>query len=157
GLIPIIRYLPILIAVCLAATIYVFILAEPFRNCIAILAIQWTMNVVAMAILSFALTNIFHVIGPSLSQDEPAAEQGPAASQAPMEKKLAMRPRPRRAKQEPPKEAAEKKPETEGEKAAEASDLQGALAAHEGTPESSLHKMREQLHELDDRLEPYLE
>ncbi len=56
GLVPLLRWLPVLFAGCLAATLYVFILAEPFRNCIAILAIQWTLNVVAMAILSFALS-----------------------------------------------------------------------------------------------------
>src|SRR5579884_2270701 len=66
GLIPMIgRLLPIVVAVCLAATLYVLILAEPFRNCIAILAIQWTVNVVAMAVLSFALSNILRVVGPS--------------------------------------------------------------------------------------------
>ena len=52
-----IRWLPVLVAVCLAATLYVFILTEPFRNCMAILAIQWTLNVVAMAIVSFSLSN----------------------------------------------------------------------------------------------------
>jgi hypothetical protein len=157
GLIPIIRYLPILIAVCLAATIYVFVLAEPFRNCIAILAIQWTMNVVAMAILSFALTNIFRVVGPSLSPDEPAAEQGQAASQVPIEKKSAMRPRTRRGKRDLQKEAAERKTEAEGESAAPSPDLQSALAAHEVSAESSASKMRAQLRDLDDRLAPYLE
>src|SRR5262245_49053562 len=35
GLIPMIgRLLPVLVAVCLAATLYVLILTEPFRNCI---------------------------------------------------------------------------------------------------------------------------
>jgi hypothetical protein len=157
GLIPLIRYLPILIAVCLAATLYVFILAEPFRNCIAILAIQWTMNVVAMAILSFALTNIFRVVGPSLSPAEPAAEQGQAASQVPTEKKTAMRARPKRGKKELQKEAAEKKAEAEGESGATSPDLQSALAAHEVSAESSVSKIRTQLRDLDDRLAPYLE
>jgi hypothetical protein len=157
GLIPIVRYLPILVAVCLAATIYVFVLAEPFRNCIAILAIQWTMNVVAMTILSFALTNILHFFGPSLQTSEQAAEQGPAASQVPMEKKAAMRSRPLRVKREQQKETTEKKPEAEGDSPATSPDLQSALATHEVSSESSLSKMRAQLRALDDRLAPYLE
>src|SRR5579883_748243 len=157
GLIPIIRYLPILIAVCLAATIYVFVLAEPFRNCIAILAIQWTMNVVAMVILSFALTNILHFFGPSLATTEQAAEQGPSASHAPMDKKAAMRPRPRRGKRDQQNETPEKKTEGEGESAKASPDLQSALAAHEVSAESSLSKMRAELRAFEDRLEPYLE
>src|SRR5579884_1323651 len=93
GLIPMIgRLLPIVVAVCLAATLYVLILAEPFRNCIAILAIQWTLNVVAMAILSFALSNILHVIGPpSLSSPVPEAAQSSGLFQVPAEVRAATR------------------------------------------------------------------
>ncbi len=80
GLVPILRYMPIVFASCMAATLYVLILAEPFRNCIVILLIQWTLNVVAMAILSFVLTNVVHFVAPAQHDSaEPGAEQAPAS------------------------------------------------------------------------------
>lgn len=157
GLVPILRYLPILFAACLAATVYVFILAEPFRNCIAILAIQWTLNVVAMAILSFALTNILHFFMPTPTPTEPTAEQGSAVSPVPPQERAITRPNPRRAERKRQNESTEKKPNAESDSAATGEDLKSALAAHEGAGGSSLGQMREQLHALDDHLAPYLE
>jgi hypothetical protein len=156
GLIPLLRYLPILFAVCLAATAYVFILAEPFRNCIAILAIQWTLNVVVMAILSFALSNILHVVAPSSTPTAPTAEQGTAATPVSPQMRTAPRPRPRRPEQKPPGESAPKK-EAEGDSTATGSDLKSVLASHEGKEGSSQSQLREQLHALDKHLSPYLE
>jgi hypothetical protein len=153
GLIPLLRWLPVLVAVCLAATLYVLILVEPFRNCIAILAIQWTLNVVAMAILSFALSNILHFVGPpSPSSSGPEAAQGSGFARVPPEARAATRPKLHRIKQEPRRE----KPDTEDGLAAGA-DLKSALAAHEGAAASSQGGLREQLHGLDERLGPYIE
>lgn len=83
GLIPLLRWLPVLVVACLAATLYVFILVEPFRNCAAILAIQWTLNVVAMAIVSFALTTTLRFVTPSSSPDTTGATPGFAVSPVP--------------------------------------------------------------------------
>ncbi|HEY7326153.1 MAG TPA: hypothetical protein VH592_00830 [Gemmataceae bacterium] len=153
GLIPMIgRLLPVLVAVCLAAVLYVLILTEPFRNCIAILAIQWTINVVLMALLSFALSNILRFVGPG-QPTAPEAAQGPGAAPASPEARAATRPRPRRGPREPGREMAGKQPSEEGTSRAPAG-LQGALAAHEG--EGTGHGLREQLHALDERLEPYI-
>lgn len=155
GMIPLLRWLPVLFAVCLAATLYVFLLAEPFRNCIAILAIQWTVNLVAMALLSFAMSNILHFMGPSLpSGSAPEAEQGSGFSPASPEARAATRPKLRRTARDQPRERADKKAETESTPAADGADLRSALAAHEGTAGSRLH---EQLHALNEHLEPYIE
>lgn len=149
GLIPLLRYLPLLFAVCLAATLYVFILAEPFRNCIAILAIQWTLNVVAMAILSFALATTLHFVSPSLQPSStPDTAQRRGFSPLPPEARAATRPKPR---------AAKTKSATENDPPTTASDLQGALAAHKGATESTSRPTPESFHELGARLEPYLE
>lgn len=154
GLIPMIgRLLPIVVAVCLAATLYVFILTEPFRICMSILAIQWTVNVVAMAVLSFALSNIVRFVNPH-SSNEPEAAQSPGVSQTSPEARAATRPRPPRGQQAPRREVAKKKTKEEDASPPPAADLQGALAAREEAGESSL---RTQLHELDERLEPYIQ
>jgi hypothetical protein len=159
GLIPLIgRLLPVLVAVCLAATLYVLTLAEPFRNCIAILAIQWTVNVVVMAVLSFALSNIIRFVGPSPpSTTAPAASQRPGVSQVSPQARAATRPKPRRGQQKPRREMAQKKSEEEAGSATTASDLKSALAAHEGATGESQGRLRQQLHALEERLEPYIE
>jgi hypothetical protein len=156
GLIPMIgRLLPVLVAVCLAAVLYVLILTEPFRNCIAILAIQWTINVVLMALLSFALTNILHFVGPGQpAATAPEGAQAPGVAPVSPEARAATRPRPRRGPREPHREMAGKQPNAEETSGAPA-DLQGALAAHEGASETS-QGLRERLHALDERLEPYI-
>ncbi len=154
GLIPMIgRLLPIVVAVCLAATLYVFILTEPFRICMSILAIQWTVNVVAMAVLSFALSNIVRFVNPHDSNEQEAA-QTPGAAQVSPEARAATRPRPPRGQQAPRPEVAKKKTKEEDASPPPAADLQGALAAREEARESSL---RTRLHELDERLEPYIQ
>jgi hypothetical protein len=159
GLIPLIgRLLPALIAACLAGTLYVLILAEPFRNCIAILAIQWTVNVVVMAVLSFALSNILRFVGPSPSPTtSPEAAQAPGVSQVSPQARAATRPKPSRGRREPRREMAKKKTKEENASPAPAADLQGALSGRESAEESSQGKLRQQLHELDERFEPYIE
>lgn len=156
GLVPLLRWLPVLFAACLAATLYVFILAEPFRNCVAILAIQWTLNVVAMAILSFALSSILHFVTPSPSSGPPGTASDYALSPAPPETRAKTRPRSRREAKNPRIENDEKKPEEKDRSTAAGSDLKGVLIAHEGK-ESAPSSWREQLHDLNNRLEPYLE
>jgi hypothetical protein len=154
GLIPLLRWLPVLVAVCLAATLYVLILAEPFRNCIAILAIQWTLNVVAMAILSFALSNILHVIGPpSLSSPVPEAAQSSGLFQVPAEVRAATRPKfPHSPRSARPKALPENK-----EPVATGADLKSTLAAQENVAGPAQGRLPEQLHALEERLGPYLE
>jgi hypothetical protein len=76
GLVPMLRYLPVAFAVCLAGTLYVLILKEPFRNCMVILLIQWTLNVVAMAVLAFLLSVTIGFVGHTI---QPPTEPGAAA------------------------------------------------------------------------------
>lgn len=156
GLIPIVRWLPVLVAVCLAATMYVFILAEPFRNCIAILAIQWTLNVVAMAIVSFALTSIIRFVAPASSPDTPGAVGDAGIPPVSSERRAEKRRRSPRPERNPRREEAEKKPKEE-ENAPAAFNLEDALTAHKEGEGSSQSKWRQQLHELNERLDPYLE
>lgn len=156
GLIPIVRWLPILVAVCLAATLYVFILAEPFRNCIAILAIQWTMNVVAMAIVSFSLTSIVHFVTPASSPNAPGTVGDLGFSPTSPEKRAETRRRSPRPERNPRHEEADKKTKEE-ENAPAGFDLKGALTAHKDGEGSLRSGWRQQLHELKERLDPYLE
>jgi hypothetical protein len=154
GLIPLLRWLPVLVAVCLAATLYVLILVEPFRNCIAILTIQWTLNVVAMAILMFVLSNILHFVGPSSSSSSaPEAAQGPDLSPVSPEARAATRPNLHRRKQVVRSQAG-----SGNERASAAgTDLKSALAAHGEAAESSQGQWRKQLHAFDERFGPYIE
>ncbi len=56
GLVPGIRYLPVLFAVMLASIIYVLALKVPYRESMVIFLLQWTLSLVSLAVLSFALT-----------------------------------------------------------------------------------------------------
>jgi hypothetical protein len=76
GLVPVLRYLPVAFALCLAGTLYVLILKEPFRNCMVILLVQWTLNVVAMAVLAFLLSVTIGFVGHTL---QPPSEAGAGA------------------------------------------------------------------------------
>lgn len=152
GLIPMIgRFLPVLIAACLAATLYVLLLTEPFRICVAILAIQWTVNVVVMALLSFALSNILRFVGPPQpSATEPEAAQSSGFRPMPPEARAATRPKPHRGP-----EAERSQAEPGNEKAATVNDLKGALAAHESAAEGSRGLLRRILHGIDEHVGPY--
>jgi hypothetical protein len=131
------------------------ILTEPFRNCIAILAIQWTINVVLMALLSFALTNILGYVGPS-QPTAPEAGQGPGVAPVSPQARAATRPKQNRGPKGPRREVAQKKSDAEGSpEEAPSTDLQGALAAHEEAGGSQ--GLRERLRALDERLGPYIE
>ncbi|MHB1426442.1 MAG: hypothetical protein ACYC3I_25045 [Gemmataceae bacterium] len=154
GLIPLLRPLLILFGVCLATTLYVFALSEAFRICLAILLIQWTMNVVAMTILSFALSNIMRVVAPMLPESSSAeTEQAQNLSPPGAEGKQIKHPKqPRPEKNAPTK--TEKKPEAESGAEAATSDLQGALASREGSGESAVKRLEE---DLDSYLEPLKE
>jgi hypothetical protein len=156
GLVPLLRWLPVLFAACLAATLYVFILSEPFRNCVAILAIQWTLNVVAMAILSFALATTLRFVMPASSSAPSGTASDYGFSPPPAETRTATRPKSRRPERSQRSQAEEKKPEGEDGTTAAGSTLKGVLSAHEGTA-SAPNSWREQLHDLHIRLEPYLE
>ncbi len=156
GVIPMIgRLLPIVFAVCLASVLYVVILTEPYRICIAILAIQWTANAVVMAILSFALSNILHFVGPSQPPVADEAAKGPPGAQVSPEARAAARPRPPRGPKGPRREMAQKKT-GEQDGSPPPTDLQGALAAREEAGESQ-NKIHQQLHEIDESLEPYIQ
>ncbi|HEY7428349.1 MAG TPA: hypothetical protein VH682_29220 [Gemmataceae bacterium] len=158
GLVPILRYLPIAFAVCLAGTLYVIILGEPFRNCIVILLIQWTLNVVAMALLSFSLSTTLRFVGLTKPQStEAGAETASAFSPQPPETRAATRPTSRRGEHNPRGETAEKKPDAEGDAPPASDNLKGALDAHKGEEGASLSRTREQLQALDKRLRPYIE
>lgn len=140
GLIPILRYLLLLFAACLAAMLYVFILTEPFRNCIAILAIQWTFNVAAMAVLSFVLTVTLRFVTPppSAPKGTPTVDFSGVA----------------------PKARAATRPQSRFEHAAAPSTnpgLHSALADRRDDSGSSLSQTRQQLHAFHARLAPYLE
>jgi hypothetical protein len=151
GLVPLIRYLIVALAVYLAVVLYVIILKEPYRNCVVILFIQWTLNVGAMALLSFALSNILRFASPtSEPSSEPSAARAPGFSAVPPEMRAATRPTPRG-------KAAQKKTDAESEAAPAAADLKSVLAAHQDADGSSLSQAREYLHALDERLGPYLE
>src|SRR5262249_28994174 len=116
GLVPVLRYLPIAFAVCLAGTLYVILLGEPFRNCIVILLIQWTLNVVAMALLSVALTTPLRFVGLTKPPSpEASAEHASAFSPLPPETRAATRPPSRRGEHNPRGEAAGKKPDAESD------------------------------------------
>jgi hypothetical protein len=159
GLIPMIgRLLPVLVAVCVAATLYVLILTEPFRNCIAILAIQWTVNVAVMALLSFALSNILRFMGPAQpASSAPEAAQGPGLSAVSPAARAATRPQAHRGQRKGRSQAEAGKEGAAEEGSTAVADLKSALAAHEGAAESSQGKLREQLREIDERLEPYIQ
>jgi hypothetical protein len=159
GLIPLLRWLPVLIAVCLAATLYVFILTEPFRICAAILAIHWTLTVVAMAIVSFAISTTVKLVGSAAPQSAPstAQEQAPGFAAVPSQKRAATRPRPRRGQRPPAKAEPEKTPKSDEGSPAPGSDLAGAMASNEGAKGSALSSWQERLQELNQRLDPYIQ
>lgn len=62
GLVPVLRYLPVLFAFCLAAILYVFCLRETYRVCVVILLVQWVLTLVCTWILTFALSHILGAI-----------------------------------------------------------------------------------------------
>ncbi len=80
GLLPIVRYLPVLFAVCLASIVYVLVFKVHYRVSMVIFLLQWTLSLVSLAVLSFALTNVLGVLpqpGKSPPDHQPVAAAGP--------------------------------------------------------------------------------
>lgn len=80
GLVPLLRYLPVIFAIVLGGTLYVFVLLEPFRQCTVVFLIQWVLNILAVAAVNFVLgktsefTNRPDLSGPMVGQ--PGFPQG---------------------------------------------------------------------------------
>jgi hypothetical protein len=164
GLIPLIRWILALMAVAVAGTLYVFILVEPYRNCIVILLIQWTLNVVAMAVVWFALsTTLRFVTPPPEGSNAPEVADGAARTErtqfspVPPEKRAATRPRFRREGKNRRAQEVEKASGGGDNSAAPVADLKDSLNAHQGAAEPSQGAWRKSVHALDENLGPYLE
>ncbi len=77
GLVPLLRYLPLVAAICLGGTIYVFVLLEPFRLCTVVFVLQWALNVLAAAVVGYVLgktgdfVNRPELPGPMVGQQQP--------------------------------------------------------------------------------------
>ncbi len=60
GLVPVLRYLPVLFAFCLATALYVLTLKVTFRFSLAIFAVQWVLTLMGTGLAAFILT---HALG----------------------------------------------------------------------------------------------
>jgi predicted lipid-binding transport protein (Tim44 family) len=73
GLVPVLRYIPVVIAVCLTGVMYMFLLRETWRIVVVILLFQWVLTVIVSTVMAYALTNILGVVKPP--------DQAPAGTQ----------------------------------------------------------------------------
>src|SRR5262249_47175197 len=75
GIVPGVRFIPILMAVVVAGVLQVGVLEVPFRNAFAITLLQGAMTLVAMAVLAFLLTLTRGYVGQVAAR--PPAEEAP--------------------------------------------------------------------------------
>lgn len=74
GLVPVLRYIPIVIAVCFAGVLYMFMLRETWRIVVVIMLFQWVLTIIVTSILAYAVSNIFGMVKP---HDVPPAVEHP--------------------------------------------------------------------------------
>ncbi len=73
NVVPGVRYLPLLFAVCLAGIVYVLVLKVPYRISMVVFFLQWTLSIVSLAVLSFVLTTTLNFLGLKPAPDPSAA------------------------------------------------------------------------------------
>jgi hypothetical protein len=150
GVVPVLRYLPIVFAICLAGTLYVFLLKESFRVVLVVFLIQWVLTIVAASLVAFALSNFLGVFG-TPGQQQPAVAHTP---QGPDPRALT-RPRAQRHGTPPPPAPAPQPPTAPGTQ--EGVSLRDALAHYRAELTPFLTKAQEALDAFYERINPYLD
>jgi hypothetical protein len=150
GVVPVLRYLPIVFAICLAATLYVFLLKENFRVVLVVFFMQWVLTIVAMSLVAFALSNFLGVFRPQ-GQQQPAVAHTP---QGP-DPRAVTRPRPIR--RGTPQPAPAPQPPAAAPGTQEGVSLRDTLAHYQAELSPFLAKAREALDAFYERINPYLE
>lgn len=79
GLVPVLRYLPLLFAVLLAAVLYIFMLGDTYRIVVVILLMQWVLTVVIVSVMMFVLSIVLGVTH-RMGGPEAAPSEGQTAS-----------------------------------------------------------------------------
>jgi hypothetical protein len=137
GLIPVLRYILLTFALCVAAILYVLVLKTPYRLVVIILIIQWTLSLVSVALLTF----LFHFTLGLFGTAQPSPEQRAATRPGKI---------PAAAEQGTPANSPEAKPE-------EGSWLQQTLSGKNLKLAPALASLHEFTNRITATLEPYLE
>ncbi len=173
GLVPILRYLPIVFAVCLAGIIYILGLGENWRIVVVILSVQWTLTALASMVLSFAMSNI---VSTFVAKPKVEEQQAKATSQTIPRSPTEYRNQARRASSQAPQgqqpQQAQPPLAAPGQlnpDEAEPTTLNAALSSHNWLGGGQIvqwgHELIDKFHELVDPLvkpmqeevEPYLD
>ena len=147
GLVPGIRYLPVLFAVLLASILYVLVLKVPYRVSMVVFLLQWTLSLVSLAVLSFALTLTQGFLGQTAiptAEDlsNPQARATPPGA-TPAER-AATRPGPRRQPAQP------------GTPLSTGSPLKQTLAEYQEKAGPTLAWLKQEADSIHQQLDPYL-
>lgn len=161
GLIPGIRYLPVVFAICLAGVLQVILLQVTFRIGVLIFLLEWFLNVMAMALLSFLLSLTQGFLGKTLSTDtapgDSALKQLVPDTQ-PQAKHAGPRPRDPQRPHARPVSGKGKTPEAPKEGTAAAfATLREGLESTKSNLSPQLQSLKEHLEGFRERFEPYLE
>lgn len=134
GLVPGIRYLPVLFGVCLASIVYVLVFKVPYRVSMVIFLLQWTLSLMCLAVLSFFIT---------LTQGTLPTHITPA-------ERAATRPGPRLDSPSSRRGLAESA-------VSPGTPLKRTLAEYQGTAGPAVSWLKQQADRVQQTLEPYLE
>lgn len=172
GLVPLLRYLPVILAIVLGGTLYVFVLLEPFRQSTVVFVGQWVLNILAVAAVNFVLgktqefTNRPDLPSPTVGQ--PGFPQGgspqsgfpqgfpqgyPQMTQSQYQRAMT-RPSQQPYLQQQGKGKAAKQIKQDG---AEAKGLAQVLSEQQTKLGPFFAKINDGLHDLTQHLDPYLE
>ncbi|MFO0879834.1 MAG: hypothetical protein U0840_21010 [Gemmataceae bacterium] len=147
GLVPVLRYLPVAFAVCLAGILYTLMLKDHFRIVMVVFLMQWVLAVIITSVLAFAINNVLRFALPATSQPTPPTEQTTPAPRA-------TRPYPRKPGSgqapTPPPPATPEAGQTQV-------NLKDVLSRYNANLSPYLEKLHVQLEELHQALDPYIE
>lgn len=169
GLVPLLRYLPVILAIVLGGTIYVFVLLEPFRLCTVVFLLQWVLNILAVAVVGFVLgktgefVNRPEMPGPMVGQPQGLQQM----SQAQYQQYQRAMTRPSQQyfpqgqagnwPQGSPKGKFAKQPKQPMPDGNESKGLAQVLSEQKAKLGPFFAKVRAWLHDLTQHLDPYLE
>ncbi|MBM4071831.1 MAG: hypothetical protein FJ271_23330 [Planctomycetes bacterium] len=172
GLVPLLRYLPVILAIVLGGTLYVFVLLEPFRQCTVVFVGQWVLNILAVAAVNFVLgktgefTNRPDMPGPMVGQPQGGFPQGgfpqggypqggyPQMTQSQYQRAMTRPSQQPYLQQTGKAKAPGKQAMQDG---AEPKGLVQVLSEQQAKLGPFFTKVRDGLHDLTQHLDPYLE
>jgi hypothetical protein len=152
GLVPVLRYLPIVFAICMAGILYVLMLKDHFRIVMIVFVLQWVLTVIVTSVLVFALSHVLGVFKPHA--EPPPATHGPGMTGAAPPRPVT---RPKQMRQAAPEQPAPAPPERPTAEGGQQASLRDVVKSYQGKLGPAMEWAHGKLDEFHGFVDPHME